>query len=169
MLPPRLHHHAVRFPPHHTGSCLKIGSTVEVFTALRILTAVPNLHVGSTASATPLVAPCLSTAACNARLARTILPTWILKWPSSPPRGLVMLWLLAVCGIIFSFLFLFLILGERFLNPVQPTWLHKGPGTVMGLLGSHMIGAACLHAPRGAPCPCREGCSGRETLGSRPK
>ena len=51
----------------------------------------------------------------------------------------------------------------------QPTWLPKAPGTVAGLLGSHLIGAACPRAPRGAPCPCREGCSDRGTLGSRPK
>ena len=51
----------------------------------------------------------------------------------------------------------------------QPTWLSKGPGTVAGLLGSHLIGAVCPRAPRGAPCPCREGCSDRGTLtGSRP-
>ena len=51
----------------------------------------------------------------------------------------------------------------------QPTWLPKAPGTVAGLLGSHLIGAACPRAPRGAPCPCREGCSDRGTLGSRLK
>ena len=51
----------------------------------------------------------------------------------------------------------------------RPTWLPKGRGTVAGLLGSHLIGAACPRAPRGAPCPCREGCSDRGTLGSRLK
>ena len=44
-----------------------------------------------------------------------------------------------------------------------------GRGTVAGLLGSHLIGAACPRAPRGALCPCREGCSDRGTLGSRLK
>jgi hypothetical protein len=51
----------------------------------------------------------------------------------------------------------------------RPTWLSMGRGTVAGLLGSHLIGAACPHAPRGAPCPYREGCSDRGTLGSRLK
>ena len=51
----------------------------------------------------------------------------------------------------------------------RPTWLLKGRGTVAGLLGSHLIGAACPRAPRGAPCSCREGCSDRGTLGSRLK
>jgi len=35
----------------------------------------------------------------------------------------------------------------------QPTWLPKAPRTVAGLLGSHLIGAACPRAPWGAPCP----------------
>ena len=51
----------------------------------------------------------------------------------------------------------------------RPTWLPMGRGTVAGLLGSHLIGAACPRAPRGALCPCREGCSDRGTLGSRSK
>ena len=51
----------------------------------------------------------------------------------------------------------------------RPSWLLKGRGTVAGLLGSHLIGAACPRAPRGSPCPCREGCSDRGTLGSRLK
>jgi len=51
----------------------------------------------------------------------------------------------------------------------RPTWLPKGRGTVAGLLGSHLIGAACPRAPWGALCPCREGCSDRGTLGSRLK
>jgi hypothetical protein len=37
------------------------------------------------------------------------------------------------------------------------------------LPGSHLIGAACPRAPRGALCPCREGCSDRGTFGSRLK
>ena len=51
----------------------------------------------------------------------------------------------------------------------RPTWLPMGRGTVAGLLGSHLIGAACPRAPRGALCPCREGCSDRATFGSRLK
>ena len=51
----------------------------------------------------------------------------------------------------------------------RPSWLLKGRGTVAGLLGSHLIGAACPRAPRGALCLCREGCSDRGTLGSRLK
>jgi hypothetical protein len=38
----------------------------------------------------------------------------MLKWRSSPPRGLVLFWLVAVCRILFKKT---KVVGERFLNP----------------------------------------------------
>jgi hypothetical protein len=46
----------------------------------------------------------------------------------------------------------------------RPPGLPEGRGAVAGLLGSRLIGAACPRAPRGAPCPCQEGCIDRGTL-----